>query len=1150
VSRNVFSRGTAAVIGGVLVAGLMASSATAATSAPSAAATTVKAATLARVAATQPTRGSLAVSAHTGQASPALTPAQQGLLAARRALTSQLTGGGSITGVARAQGAAPLGGICVTATGPSGRRLAMTRQDGRFFISGLRAGRYSLQYRACANPGRYVPQWYGGTMTRAGSTSVLVPGVGLTPVAPVTLRPPVLPAAQPGLGTTPIELARSLLARVRGVRAGAPAGQPAARTVGQPASLALASGGQISGRVTDQGGHPLAGICVVALQYNGPAQTQVRTGLRGLYTTAKLPPGRYIAFFFAGCGNSGNWVAQIYKDTDNPLKATLITVKAGKTTGNIDAKLRLGGEISGTVTNAAGAKLSNICVFALAASNALQYPLIVPSVSRDGTYHVRGVPAGSYLLNFTPCNPGSPYTSVWWKNSATPDHARVIRVKDRQLISHIDQVIPFGAKITGVVTDQGGHPLAGICVIAAPAGGSGQFSAAATRADGTYVLQGLPAGSYQVQFSPGCPNNGNYLPENYPGNVTVAAGQVKAGIDGVLPPGAQISGVVTDSRGHPIAGICVSVFGGPGDNYGNLTQTAANGSYSVNQLAAGKYTIQFSGGCGNSGSYAPQGYNDTNVNTPQEVPVAAAQLLSGIDAVMQPGATIGGRVTSTSGKPLDGVCVSAVTPGAADTYGLSFIGGGGPVSAGPLGLGFGVSVGGRYQISNLQPGQYEVAFAGGCGSKGDLVAQWYSARRGAGPPVIISAGSGHPTADIDVVLQPGGAISGTIRSATGHHLTGACVLVTDLNRNVDLPVNEAFAFGSSYQLSGLPPGAYHVTFIPACFPGTNYATQWYSGKASPAGAARVIVRAGHTTAGIDSALTVGGSISGLVTSAAATPLRNICVFAQNVAQFEDYGFGFSNRQGRYVIGGLNSGQYDVQFFPCFGASSLAGQDRPSLVTVSAPRQTGGINAAMTIGGSIQGQVTSGSPAAPGQALCVDAFSVNSRFANTAITDAVGDFSIPNLPAGQYKVYFGDPACPFGPYNVVPQWYAGQSSPARATPVTVTGGKVTSGVDANLALDGSITGTVTGPSGEALTGVCVAAFPTGGGTTPVIAVTAKGGYAITELTPGHYRVEFFSGCGAVGYVTQWWRNAASAGTATIVTVTAASTVTGISAALRK
>jgi hypothetical protein len=312
----------------------------------------------------------------------------------------------------------------------------------------------------------------------------------------------------------------------------------------------------------------------------------------------------------------------------------------------------------------------------------------------------------------------------------------------------------------------------------------------------------------------------------------------------------------------------------------------------------------------------------------------------------------------------------------------------------------------------------------------------------------------------------------------------------------------------------------------------------------------VIIRAGRTTTGIDSALTAGGSVTGVVTSAAThAALRDVCVFAQNVARAEDAGFGLSDRQGRYVIGGLNSGRYEIQFSPCLGGS-LAAQLRPSLVTIVALRQARGINAAMAVGGSIQGHVSSGSPAVPGQGVCVDALSANGSFANQATTDAAGNFRIPNLAAGRYRVYFGDPACPDGPYDVVPQWYSGRSGPVGATLVTVTGGTVTSGVDANLARDGSIAGTVTGPGGAPLTGVCVAAVGTGRGATPVVTVAARGGYAIAGLSPGRYRVEFSSGCGAVGYLTQWWRGAGSARTATVITVAAGSTVTGIGAALRR
>src|SRR5258707_1474857 len=93
----------------------MASPATAASSTPpTAAARPAKAAPL------HSARGTIAVSAPADQASPALTPTQQRLLAGGLAPAAGLAGGGSIPGVAPASGPAPLRGICVTPTGPSG----------------------------------------------------------------------------------------------------------------------------------------------------------------------------------------------------------------------------------------------------------------------------------------------------------------------------------------------------------------------------------------------------------------------------------------------------------------------------------------------------------------------------------------------------------------------------------------------------------------------------------------------------------------------------------------------------------------------------------------------------------------------------------------------------------------------------------------------------------------------------------------------------------------------------------------------------------------------------------------------------------------------------------------------------------------------
>jgi len=215
-----------------------------------------------------------------------------------------------------------------------------------------------------------------------------VSGSGLVPVAPVTLRRLTLPTDRPVLTATPAGQAMSLLARVRAAVSG---GQPAV----PQAAPAPANGGRISGRVTDQRGHPLAGICVEALRVNGGGYAELATGRRGIYLTGKLPPGRYVALFSVGCGNQGNWLPQVYKDSDNLGKPTVFAVRARQTTGHIDAALRAGGEICGMVTNAAAQKLSGICVAAIPLTRSGSV-LFNPTRSRLGVFHVHSLAAGRY----------------------------------------------------------------------------------------------------------------------------------------------------------------------------------------------------------------------------------------------------------------------------------------------------------------------------------------------------------------------------------------------------------------------------------------------------------------------------------------------------------------------------------------------------------------------------------------------------------------------------------------------------------------------------------------------------------------------------------------------------------------------------------
>jgi len=1096
---------------------------------------------------------SLAATASTSSETAAQAAAEQSAHAARLPLSAEqiraderlhdaAQATGSVTGTARSATGTPLAGVCVTAYGPSAKRSAVTNGSGRFVITGLKAGRYQLQYRSCGgSSAQFVPEWYGGSLQREHSRSVFVTGSRLTPLealAPVTLYPANseigdLPGAVIPQQGSDLNASDPFGRHVTGPVSSADLIKWLTARAGVHATRAMTAGkrGRLSGIVTSSSGQGLKGICVDAFSVSTFGFGFATTGKNGSYSLSNLSAGKYELAFYAQCGNTGNWLTQIYKGIYNPLKApTLVPVRAGLTTKHVNAVLKEGGEISGSVTGPKGRKLYGVCVSPL--TNSISGALVFQAISRDGVYHIRGVPAGSYQLGFAPCGNAN-YAPTLWPGTQNYNVAPFVKVRPRQIIGNIDEIMQTGGTMTGTVSSATtpAVPLAGMCVFVEENNGLFEGGSADTDANGHYTIKGLATGSYSVGFQPGCNNNANYVGINYPSNVNVTEGATTSGINGSLPPGATISGKVTSAQtGKPLAGICVQI---DSLEYGPeaLVSTVRNGTYSINQLPVDTYEVQFSGGCGNRASYAPQGYDNTNVLEPQNIDVTTAgQTVTGIDAAMQPGPVIAGTVTDTSGHKLSGICVFAVTPN-----GVEF--------------GIAATSHGRYQIPDLEPAQYQVYFTPGCGSNANLIEAAYKTPLSASAVATVSAASG-TISGINGALAPAGGISGTVRGAGGRAVQIYCLVLTGVSGSARGLVGEVFVFGSKYEVTGVPLGGYQVAFVPSCFGGA-LETQWYKNRPTPAHAATVVVRAKHVTPHIDAALIPGGSIAGHVTSG-GKPVRNMCVDAQSITQLAEFGGSVSNRNGYYRITGLNTGDYELYFQPCGnGSNSLAAELGPQLVHVTAPKLTGGVVTDIPVGATISGTVLAGSPAAPAAGACIEAIQANGAGFNESNAALDGTYSITNLPPGDYQVFFGDPTCSYSDPNLDSQWYQDKTTEPTATLIPITAASTTTLATATLGTDGSISGTVTASGSGPLGGVCVAATETGYGNVPVYTVTAANGtYSVIDLPPANYRVQFSSGCGAAGYKTQWWKDKPTRTLATIITVTAATATTGIGADMRK
>ncbi len=1023
---------------------------------------------------------------------------------------------GVLTGLLRGVTGTPVSGVCVTAVGPAGQAMAASNTAGRYLLSGLRPGRYSLHLGSCP----------GATPAGAQVISSSWPGLPQTVAVRAGQIRTLVPASV--LAANPAALAASLAAQRRPLTAAA-----RART------------GSISGTVTGNG-RPQRRVCVVAISASGNnPETLVRTSRTGRYQIKGLPTGSYGVVFLPNsslCHNGGNWLPQWYPNLSTLFpgsKLKLVQVRAAHDTSDINARLRLGGEFSGVVRTSAGQPAQGICVRAdgfLSEDDEIELDSIAVT-NKAGHYAAHGLFPGNYRTEFSiGCGAKGNYAFQWWRDTASEGRAANIKIAGQSIVAGIDPTLHPGATVTGTVRAETSarKPIAGVCVDVDGNDG-GDTVQAVTRPDGRYTLKGLSTGRFRIQFDPSCAAEApgrspvNFLPAHQ--KVTVRAGRTRTGVNIALAPAAGISGVVTDSRGHRVSGVCVDIGNNDiGNNDADETvSTGKNGTYSEVGIKPGKYAVAFSGGCGNPGSLAPQFYDhQQDPDATATLNLAAGTITKNINAAMRPGGTITGLVTDRAGRKLNNICVFA-----GDFDNVEF------------------TVTGRYLISDLTPGAYPLDF--GCqGPDQKYANQWFRSQSNPAAADTVSV-SASVTTTINAKLSLAGEISGVVTDPAGHPLGDVCPSVSSAASRSE-PVNSesSGAKKGHYLIGGLAPGRY-VVLLQDC--DDRYASVWYRGKASAASATVVRVRSGKVTSAINARLTVGGSISGVVTGPSGKPLGGICVNATDAAGGADAdasGFAETTKTGRYTMTGLSTAGYTVGFLPCATKlPNLGTVQRPGIVHVIAPHAVTGIDIKLALGGTASGTVLGGTTGtAPLDSVCVLLLPVNPNSSQDLTeTDAAGQYQVSDLAVGQYLAYFGDPSCGTEFDDEVsvsaPQWFSDQPTQATAVPFTVTAGHRTSHIGATLGTTyGSISGTVTDGAKTGAGGECVAAVPfpasvdlaSGAPLQSEIAQTSGSGrYNLASLPPGNYKIKFSAGCGGGGFATQWWHNAKSAQSATVITV---------------
>ena len=413
----------------------------------------------------------------------------------------------------------------------------------------------------------------------------------------------------------------------------------------------------------------------------------------------------------------------------------------------------------------------------------------------DGRYRIAGLPQGAYRLTF--------------------DERRFVLVNRRDVevaageTKALDIALTPAVALTGRVSDEKGQPIAGARGSLAPGSETRMgmvFRAMGREGEGGGAFISGPDGTFKAtRLAPGTNQKLTVTHPDFerrvvPGVDLLAGAPKPVSVEVVLSPGFVLAGVVKDKEGGPIEGAevalsqSVTMSGGRGGNTVSFSsvqsvrprgETDFEGKFGFKGLSAGDYDVTVS----------KTGFTRSVTNGAK-----AAEGSAPLEVVLNPGASIAGRLVQPNGQTVTGYSITA-RPAAT--------GSNGPTIMGPRGSNFAqVDPDGGFLLEGLTPGAaYDLSIFGAGEFRGDpkkksVVApaaevEIEVAGRGRIAGRVLDAVSGAPITDFEAIYAPargGGGI--VVRMGTA----------TENDRRTPFSSSEgAFAF------EDVPPGNFDVT---------------------------------------------------------------------------------------------------------------------------------------------------------------------------------------------------------------------------------------------------------------------------------------------------------------------------------------------------
>ena len=229
----------------------------------------------------------------------------------------------------------------------------------------------------------------------------------------------------------------------------------------------------VTGRVTDTGGHPVAGAFVVVQDTDWTrvveAETDVVTRIwanattdeDGRYRIEELPAGS----FTVSAETEGGWeyVQRWYVDAESAQEATVVDLAEGEQLGSIDITLPVRvatASISGVVRDQNGQPVPAFIEIRPAPTSDGTQPARLwayGNADDEGHYRVDRLPAGAYTVHAS-YRWEKLFGHGWFDGADSPETGTSVLVADGQTQTDIDfqlDVRPIYGAVAGVVTDAG-----------------------------------------------------------------------------------------------------------------------------------------------------------------------------------------------------------------------------------------------------------------------------------------------------------------------------------------------------------------------------------------------------------------------------------------------------------------------------------------------------------------------------------------------------------------------------------------------------------------------------------------------------------------------------------------------------------------------